>query len=111
MPEAQPIIPAILRPSQAAKVLGSNAESVRVRMRQDSFKPSIGTACQNRRSKKFTYEIFPERLAAYLNVTVDAVYGRLNAPKESKGVCGSERSGQRKENNDGKGGDGECGNG
>jgi hypothetical protein len=68
----------ILRPSQAAKVLGSNAESVRIRMQNDSFKPSIGTACQNRGSVKFTYEIFPERLAAYLGITVSEVFERLN---------------------------------
>lgn len=67
----------ILRPSQAAKVLGSNSESVRIRMQNDSFKPSIGTACQQN-GNRFTYEIFPERLAAYLNITVDAVFQRLN---------------------------------
>lgn len=68
--------PKVLRPYQAAKVLGSNAESVRIRMQNDSFKPSIGTACRQG-GNKFTYEIFPERLAAYLNITVDAVFQRL----------------------------------
>ena len=68
----------VLRPYQAAKILGSNAASVRIRMQSDSFVPSIGTACQHT-GKRFTYEIFPERLAAYLNVTVDEVFQRLKA--------------------------------
>jgi len=68
--------PRILKPSQAAKILGSNAESVRIRMQNDSFSPSIGTACQQN-GNRYTYEIYPERLAAYLNITLDALYRRL----------------------------------
>ncbi|MDR1755218.1 MAG: hypothetical protein LBR74_10070 [Eubacterium sp.] len=75
--------PSIIKPVQAAKILGSNAESVRIRMQNDSFKPSIGTACRHSGSK-FTYEIFPERLAAYLNISVDAVFERLNTRKDSR---------------------------
>jgi hypothetical protein len=66
----------ILRPSDAAKVLGSNPQSVRIRLRNGSFNPSIGTACQNG-GKKYTYEIFPERLAMYLGITVGEVFDRL----------------------------------
>ena len=71
--------PKVLRPEQAAKVLGSNADSVRIRMQKNSFSPPIGTACQlDKGSTKFTYEIFPEKLAAFLNIPVDAVFSRLN---------------------------------
>lgn len=72
------IKPRILRPHQAAKVLGSNVESVRIRMQKDSFCPSIGTACKLD-GFKYTYEIYPEKLAAFLNIPVDAVFARLNA--------------------------------
>ena len=68
----------ILRPHQAAKVLGSNNQSVRVRMQRDSFSPPIGTACKIS-GNKYTYEIYPEKLAAFLNITVDAVFARLNS--------------------------------
>ena len=69
--------PYSIKPIQAAKILGSNTQSVRVRMQNDSFDPSIGTACQHSR-KRYTYEIFPERLAAYLNITVDELFQRLD---------------------------------
>jgi transcriptional regulator with XRE-family HTH domain len=72
------IRPRTLRPRQAAKVLGSNVESVRIRMQKGSFSPSIGTACKLD-GFKFTYEVYPEKLAAFLNVTVDEVFARLNA--------------------------------
>lgn len=74
-----------LKPAEAAKILGSNAESVRIRMQNDSFKPSIGTACRHT-GDRYTYEIFPERLAAYLGITLDEVFERLNAQnlKESE---------------------------
>jgi transcriptional regulator with XRE-family HTH domain len=68
----------ILRPHQAAKVMGTNADSIRIRMQKDRFNPSIGTAC-SLNGNRHSYEIYPERLAAYLNITVDAVYQRLNA--------------------------------
>jgi transcriptional regulator with XRE-family HTH domain len=72
------IKPRILRPHQAAKIIGSNPSSVRIRMQKERFNPSIGTACKLN-GDRYSYEIFPERLAAYLNITVDAVYQRLNA--------------------------------
>jgi transcriptional regulator with XRE-family HTH domain len=70
--------PRILRPRQAAKVMGTNADSVRIRMQKERFEPSIGTAC-SLTGNRHSYEIYPERLAAYLNITVDEVYQRLNA--------------------------------
>lgn len=70
--------PKILRPYQAAKIIGSNPSSVRIRMQKERFNPSIGTACKLN-GDRYSYEIFPERLAAYLTITVDAVYQRLNA--------------------------------
>ncbi len=73
--------PRTLRPHEAAKILNSNAESVRIRMQKDLFKPSIGTACQLN-GNRFSYEIYPEKLAAYLNITVDAVFQRLRGENE-----------------------------
>ena len=67
-----------MKPAHAAKVLGSNAQSVRVRMQQNCFDPSIGTASRYTGSI-YTYEIYPERLAAYLNISVDTLFERLNA--------------------------------
>lgn len=71
----------ILRPHEAAKILNSNPSSVRIRMQKDLFKPSIGTACKLT-GNRFSYEIYPEKLAAYLNITVDAVFQRLRGEKE-----------------------------
>ena len=70
--------PRILRPHEAAKILNSNPASVRIRMQKDLFKPSIGTACALN-GNRYSYEIYPEKLAVYLNITVDAVFQRLNA--------------------------------
>jgi transcriptional regulator with XRE-family HTH domain len=70
--------PRVLKPCQAAKVMGTNTDSVRIRMQKDCFNPSIGTA-YSLKGNRHSYEIVPERLAAYLNITVDAVYQRLNA--------------------------------
>jgi transcriptional regulator with XRE-family HTH domain len=72
------IKPRILRPHQAAKIMGTNPDSIRIRMQKERFNPSIGTAC-NLNGNRYSYEIYPERLAAYLNITVDAVFQRLNA--------------------------------
>ena len=72
--------PRVLKPQHAAKVLGTNSQSIRVRMRKGSFQPQIGTACQmSGNRKRCTYEIFPERLAAYLGITVDDLFLRLGA--------------------------------
>jgi transcriptional regulator with XRE-family HTH domain len=77
--EGQPAAgPRVLRPWQAAKVLGTNPDSVRIRMQKGRFDPSIGTAC-SLTGDRYSYEIFPERLAAYLNITVEALYRRLDA--------------------------------
>lgn len=70
--------PRILRPHEAAKILNSNPASVRIRMQKDLFKPSIGTACKLN-GERFSYEIYPEKLADFLNIPVDAVFQRLNA--------------------------------
>jgi len=66
----------ILKPYQAAKIMGTNVESVRIRMQKGSFNPPIGTACQLSGSK-YTYEIFPEKIAAYLNIPLEEVFKRL----------------------------------
>jgi transcriptional regulator with XRE-family HTH domain len=77
--EGQPAAgPRVLRPWQAAKALGTNPDSVRIRMQKGRFDPSIGTAC-SLTGGRYSYEIFPERLAAYLNITVEALYRRLDA--------------------------------
>ena len=73
--------PRILRPHEAAKILNSNPASVRIRMQKDLFKPSIGTACKLT-GNRYSYEIYPEKLAAYLNITVDAVFQRLRGENE-----------------------------
>lgn len=69
-------MPKVLKPAHAAKVLGSNAESVRIRMQHDSFVPPIGTVCKHT-GNRYTYEIFPERLAFYLNISVAELFERL----------------------------------
>lgn len=66
----------VLRPQDAAKVLNSNTASVRARMRQGAFIPPIGTACKLS-GDRYSYEIYPEKLAEYLNIPVEDVYRRL----------------------------------
>ncbi len=66
----------VLKPQDAAKVLNSNAASVRARMRQGAFIPPIGTACRIS-GDRYSYEIYPEKLAEFLNITVEDVHRRL----------------------------------
>jgi len=73
--------PRILRPKDAAKILNSNADSVRIRMQKDLFKPSIGTACKLN-GNRYSYEIYPEKLAVFLNISVDEVFQRLRGENE-----------------------------
>ena len=69
----------MIRPNSAAKALGSNGQSVRVRMQRGLFEPPIGTVCNLGGGSRYTYEIYPERLAAYLGVSVDEVFRRIDA--------------------------------
>lgn len=73
--------PEILRPKDAAIVLNSNPASVRIRMQKNLFQPSIGTACKLT-GTRYSYEIYPEKLAEFLNITVEAVYERLKGTNE-----------------------------
>ena len=70
--------PLVLKPHHAVKVLGSNEQSIRVRMQEGSFDPSIGTIRKSRKDGgRYTYDIYPEKLANYLHITVDDVFERL----------------------------------
>ena len=73
--------PILLKPQEAARVLGSNAQSVRVRMQRDSFQPPIGTCCKLSR-ERYSYEIYPGKLAEFLNISVDDVFERLSDSNE-----------------------------
>jgi hypothetical protein len=76
----------VLTPIQAAKALGTNPESVRIRMQQGRFDPTIGTICKHPGSNRFSYEIYPERLANYLGITVEDVFHRIEKEKNHADV-------------------------
>jgi DNA-binding XRE family transcriptional regulator len=81
IPEASdnaPERPFVLKPCDAAKVLGTNPQSIRVRMQNGSFSPSIGTIYRAE-GTRFTYDIYPGKLAAFLDISVDEVFRRLSA--------------------------------
>jgi transcriptional regulator with XRE-family HTH domain len=68
-----------IRPEHAAKALGSNAESVRIRMQRGAFVPSIGTCCKlGAGSERYSYEIYPEKLADYLGISLEKLYERMS---------------------------------
>jgi len=70
-------IPRVLLPQQAAVVMGTNAQRVRVRMQRNIFDPPIGTAYRGT-GNRYNYDIYPEKLAKYLDISVDEVYRRLS---------------------------------
>jgi DNA-binding XRE family transcriptional regulator len=77
-PDNAPDRPFVLKPCEAAKVLGTTSQSVRVRMQNGSFSPSIGTIYRTE-GARFTYDIYPGKLAVFLGIPVDDVFERLNA--------------------------------
>ena len=70
--------PIKLTPAQAAKIIGSNACSVRERMKRNVFNPPIGTVYQTKEKRK-TYQIFPEALADCIHIDMNTLWERLNA--------------------------------
>jgi DNA-binding XRE family transcriptional regulator len=76
--DSAPERPFVLKPCDAAKILGTNPQSVRVRMQNGSFSPSIGTIYRAE-GTRFTYDIYPGKLAAFLDISVDEVFRRLSA--------------------------------